>query len=209
MKPLSRSLVLIAALCAAGCTSGLLQSHAPPSQLYVLRAAPPVAPAVPAASGGLRVLRPLPAPGLDRDRLALSRSDNRLDYYAVGRWGAPLPDVVSDLAVNVLRQSGAWATVTDSRASVNAGYQLQLYIDHFEMVYAPGSDPASAASVPMATVGLHGVLIRRSDAKVVANLSGASSEQAGSNRMGAVVLAFQAAANAALAQVAAQAATVR
>lgn len=199
-----RSFVLAAALAACGCTSGLLQSHAPGNQLYVLRPAPAAAP-TPAATGSLRVQRPLPAPGLDSDRLALSRSDNRLDYYSGGRWGAPLPDVVGDLTVNVLRQAGVWATVTDERATLNADYRLQLYIDHFEAVYAQGADPAAAGSLPVATVALHGVLTRRADGSVVANLSGAATQPASANRLGEVVTALQAAANAALTHVVAQA----
>ena len=205
----ARSFILAAALCASGCTSGLLQSHAAPGQLYVLRVASAQAPAVATAAGSLRVMRPLPAPGLDGDRLALSRSDNRLDYYLGGRWSAPLPDVLGDLTVNALRQAGAWATVVDSRAALTTDYHLQLYVDHFEAVYPQGSDPAAVGATPVATVALHGVLIRRSDGKVVANLAGAGTQQAGANRLGEVVAALQAAANAALAQVVAQADAAR
>ena len=212
MNALASRIVLTTALglaaCLGGCTSSLLQSHAASNQLYVLHAeAPPPGAAV--ATGSLRVLRPLPAPGLDTDRLALSRADNRLDYYLGGRWGAPLPDVFGDFAVNALRQAGAWATVTDARVSLNTDYQLLLYLDHFEAVYPQGSDPVASGAIPTATVALHGVLVRRRDGAVVANLAGAAAQQAGANRMGEVVIALQAAANAALSQVAAQAAAAR
>ena len=209
MSPIPRTLILAAALCVAGCTGGLLQSHAPRSQLYVLRAAPSAAAAQAKAAGSLRVLRPLPAPGLDGDHLGLLQAGNRLDYYTGGRWSAPLPDVLQDLAVAVLRQAGAWTTVADARASFNADYQLQLYIDHFEAVYPDGAEATSPGAIPVVTVGLRGVLVRRSDGAIVANLTASASQQAAANRLGAVVESFEAAANGALAQVAAQASSAR
>ncbi len=215
MSHFPRGLVLATALAsslaAAGCTSGLLRSQAPPVQQYVLHAAPAAQGAIPVAAArpSLRVLQPMPAPGLDTDRIALFRGANRMDYYAASRWGASLPEVVGSLGVEILRDTGAWSTVVDSRTLFNADYQLQVSIGRFEADYTGGGGSGAAvrdAVAPVASVSLQCLLTRRADGSVVASFTAAAQQQAAENRMGSVVAAFEAAANTALAEAAARAA---
>ena len=192
MKPLAVILVLGAL---SGC-SGLLHSTAPAPQLYALpppeqlsgRAGQPVGNAGPT----LRIARPTPGPGLDTDRIALLRPDNRFDYYAGARWNAPLPELVADLERTVFRADGHWGAVADERSSLNADYLLQTSIERFT------ADYADAAGPPQVQVELHLLLIRRSDASLLGSFAASASVPARENRMASVMTAFAQAAQGAV-----------
>jgi ABC-type uncharacterized transport system auxiliary subunit len=196
-------LLMSVILALTGC-SGLLRSTAPALQLYVLGTPQVVAVVAdaerPARSGGapqsaapsLRISRPLPAAGLNTDRIALLRPGNRLDYYAGSRWSAPLADLVSDLELTVFRADSTWSAVADDRSSFNADYLLQTSIERFTADYATESGP------PLVRVDLHGLLIRRSDGTLVGSFAIAENVMAGENRMGSVVAAFSLAAQEAI-----------
>ena len=201
-------------LALSGCAS-LFHSNAPAVQLYVLQApadvalagAPATAPvATPAAAGStgptLRVARPLPGPGLNTDRIALLRPGNRLDYYAVSRWSAPLADVVSDLELAALRADPTWSAVADERATLNADYVLQTSIDRFAAEYAQDAGP------PRVRVELRCLLVRRHDGVLLGSFAATASQMAQANRMSGVIAAFAAAADRAVSDAAAQAAVL-
>ena len=200
MSHLRLPLVLLASvLC--GC-SGLFHSSAPELQLYVLQPPQPLAVTAGAArSAGatLRIARPLPAPGLDTDRIALTRPGSRLDYYAGSRWSAPLADVVSDLLLAVFRNDPVWSAVVDERATLNADYLLQTSIARFSADYAAGS------GAPTVRIDLHCLLLRRSDGVLLGSFAVSRSAPAAANRMADVVAVFSAAADQALIELQAQA----
>jgi ABC-type uncharacterized transport system auxiliary subunit len=207
MSHLRLSLIFLG-IALSGC-SGLFHSSAAELQLYVVQPPQPVIVTAdgPAAPGSaprstgptLRVGRPLPAPGLNTDRIALTRPGNRLDYYAGGRWSAPLTDVVSDLLLAVFRADPAWSAVTDDRSTLNAGYLLQTWVDRFSADYATTTEP------PTIRVDLHCLLIRRSDGVLLGSFAVSQSQPAPRNRMASVVAVFSQVADQALVSVAAQA----
>ncbi len=173
----------------AGCT-GIFHSTAPQLQLYVLAApaAPAAAPAAFSSGPTLRIARPLPAPGLNTDRIALLRPGNRLDYYAGSRWSAPLADVVAELQLGVFHADPAWSAVADERSSFNADYLLQTSIERFAAEYS------SQAGPPQVWVRLQCLLIRRGDGALLGSFAVQSSRVAQENHMASVVAAFAAAA---------------
>jgi len=196
----------------AGCSSGL-HSDAPPTQIYVLRAVP--SSTLPPAANETAVARPLDAagsanaeapslqlprpsadPGLSTEAIVLVRSDHRLDYYSGSSWAGTLPDVVSTLALDTLRASGRWAAVQESPSPFVADYLLQINIRRFEADYTDGS------VAPKVRVVLDCTLARRIGRDLVSTFVAEASADAAENRMGAVVAAFEKAANAALAVVA-------
>ena len=196
MGRLLPALILVAAIL-TGC-SGLLRSSGPQLQLYVLQP-PQVAPAAEThAPPGptLRIARPLPAPGLGTDRIALTRPGNRLDYYAGSRWSAPLPDVVSELLLAVFRNDPAWSAVADDRGTLNADYLLQTSLDRFT------ADAAQESALPTVRVDLHCLLIRRSDGVLLGSFAVSRSQQVPANRMASVVATFSQVAGQALSAVA-------
>jgi len=179
-----------------------LRSSAPPLQSYVLRAAPPAQRLARAAAPRvtLRVLYPTTAPGLDSEHIMLLRSDRRLSYYAASRWAARVPTVVEQLAVDTLRNTGAWAAVEDSRGTWSADYFLQLDIRRFE------ADDTEAGAPPLVHVTLDCTVGRRArDEEVIASFVAERAVSASENRLGAVVAAFEQAVGGALADAAVQA----
>ncbi len=199
-------IVLVPAL--SGC-AGVFHSSAPALQLYVLQAPQAVTAAVDpgrvaddSAPRGvaptLSIARALPGPGLNTDRIALLRPGNRLDYYAGSRWSAPVPELLSDLQLTVLRADSALSAVADERSGFNADYLLQTSLDHFTAEYATETGP------PVIRVELHCLLIRRSDGALLGSFTVAQSEPAQANRMVSVVAAFSQAADRATIAVAGQ-----
>lgn len=181
----------------SACSSGL-RSDAPPIQAYVLRAAPG-AQHVPgtAPHASLKVLYPTAAPGLDTERIVLIQSNRRLSYYAASRWAAALPTLVEQLAVDTLRRTGAWRAVEGSGGAWPADYFLQLDIRRFEADYSGGAGPPVVHVVLDCTLGR-----RAGEEELVASFVSERAETAARNRLGAVVAAFERAADGALAEAA-------
>jgi cholesterol transport system auxiliary component len=192
---------LLLLLLAAGCSG--LHSNQAATQIYVLAPALP-APAVgvSAADGAppsatLKVLRPLSVPGLDTDRIALTRSGQRLDYFAHSSWAAPLPELVQSGAIDALRAIGKFRAVQSDAAPLEADFLLQLEVRRFHAQYQ-GDGP------PTVRVQLVGTLARRSDRTVLASIMAASDVPASVNRLQSVSAAFETAFAEALAQLGAQ-----
>ena len=201
MRPkslLAGALTALAALVAPACAG--FHSNQSAVQVYTLEPAwpaPASAPAsAPQAAATLQVLRPRAAPGLDTDGIALTRSAQRLDYYAASRWPAPLPEFMQALAVEALRASGKFRSVQPDGAAFAAEQLLQLEIRRCQADYA-GDGP------PVVHVQLLATLGRRADRSVLASVSAEGTAPAAENRMQAVVAAFQSAVGTALGELAA------
>lgn len=199
--PAQLLVLLLVLLLAAGCSG--LQSKQAATQIYVLAPQLP-APAVGASAAGaaslvatLKVLRPLSVPGLDTDRIALTRSGQRLDYFAHSSWAAPLPELVQSGAIDALRASGKFRAVQSDAAPLEADFLLQLEVRRFQAQYQDDGPP-------MVRVQLVATLARRSDRTVIASVVAASDVPASANRLQSVSAAFEAAFAEALAQLGAQ-----
>lgn len=115
-----------------------------------------------------------------------------MDYYMGSRWAADLPDVVETLAIDTLRASGAWGAVHESPSPFFADYLLQINIRRFE------ADYTSDAAAPKVHVVLDCTLVRRLGRDLVTSFVAEGTADAAENRLSAVVVAFEQAANAAL-----------
>ena len=149
----------------------------------------------------LQVLRPLVAPGLDTDRIALTRVAQRMDYYAASRWPAPLPDLLQTLAIDSLRAAGKYRSVQSDAAAFAADEVLQIEVRRCQAEYA-GDD--AHAGAPIVHVQLVATVGRRSDHALLASVSADSARAANENRLQSVVTAFARAVDDALGQIAAQ-----
>lgn len=175
----------------AGC--GGLRSDAVPDQIYVLNAPAPSA-AASVVPGVLVLARPAVQPGLDTDRIALTRGGNELDYFAASRWGGSLSQVLAAFG----RQSiaGAFATVVGSAQGVGpVDFELLLTVRHFEAAYGGGT------GAPEVRVALACTLVATAPRRVLGSCDADVRERAGENRMAAIVAAFERAAQAAMAEV--------
>lgn len=193
---------VLASVALSGC-GGLFHSDARPDQVYYLRATAlekgPAA-ATPLAAS-LRVLRPTAAPGLNSPQIVLLQSDRRMSFYLASRWPVSAPDLVEPLAVEKLRGSGMWRSVGDSTSSFPSDYVIQVMIRRFEADYTGGGPQPDIHVVLDCIVG------KREGRDVVASFLAEGSAQAGTNRLGAVVAAFETATNTALDSMAMQTAT--
>ena len=196
MRPkllLAGALASLAALVVPACAG--LHSDQAAVQVYTLEPAWPAPASAPQAAASLQVLRPRAAPGLDTDGIALTRSAQRLDYYAASRWPAPLPEFMQALAIEALRASGKFRSVQPDGAAFAADQLLQLEIRRCQADYV-GDGP------PVVHVQLLATLGRRADRSVLGSVSAAGSAPAAENRMQAVVAAFQSAVSTALGELA-------
>jgi cholesterol transport system auxiliary component len=196
----------LACLLLAAC-GGFNSSQRPP-QLYALSPLPaagassaPGAAAHASPLGGdavpawtLVLARPLAAPGLDTDRIALRRG-LEIDYYAASRWPGAAPDVLRAAAIEALGASGKFRVVAADTASFAADEVLQVELRDFQAEYAGGA-------APVVHVRLAATLARRASRELVASVVAESSVAAGENRMQAVVDAFRRATAEALRQLA-------
>ena len=180
-------------LIALAACSGL-RSKAEPDHMYLLRAAAP-APGPAAMPGVLVVLRPTVQPGLDTDRIMLTRAGQELDQFAASRWGESLQHVIAALAVQSLAGGGGFANVVESgSAAVASNYELLLTVRHFEAAY-------DAGATPEIHVAFECVLTAGTPRRVLGRCDATANEPVGENRMAAIVAAMERAAQRALAEV--------
>jgi cholesterol transport system auxiliary component len=179
-----------------GCAG--LHSNQAVAQVYTLE--PGFAPAAASATGNaatVQVLRPLAAPGLDSEHIALVRGVQRLDYYAASRWPAPLPELLQSLAIDALRSAGKFRAVQSDGTAFAASEVLQIEIRRCQAEYA-------GDGLPVVHVQLHATLGQQNERSLVTSVSAESTAPVAENRMQAVVAAFQQAVGAALEQLATQ-----
>jgi len=146
------------------------------------------------ATPSLVLLRPVPAAGLDSQRIAVVFADGRMDAYQGANWASELPQLVQDQVLTALRRSGTVGNALPDTAPFASDWQLRIDITHFEAVYK------SAGAAPLVRVAWVATLGRRSDRAVTATLAIDQQQQADANQLAAVLRAFNAATAAALAQ---------
>ena len=179
-----------------GC-GGLFHSDARPEQVYYLRAAPIPPGNIPVAAS-LRFNRPTASPGLDSANIVTLQPDRRMSFFLASRWPASTSNMVEMLAVEKLRGAQLWRSVADSTGAFPTDYVLQVTIRSFDADYSNG------ATTPEVHVVLDCLVGKREDREVIGSFLAAGSAKASTNKMSAVVPAFETAANAAIDSMATQ-----
>ena len=171
----------------------MFESDLAAPQSYVLRLPPRPRRSRTPAAGRLLVQRPEAGPGLESERIALLRSEQRFDFYAASRWAAPAPDVIESVMVDTLRATGAFSAVFDDSAPFAPRYNLRCTLRRFEADYTKraaarprSSSRSTARSAAIATASCWRASRRR------------ARRRAGEDRLNAVVAAFEAATAAAM-----------
>ena len=181
--------VMLCGAVLAGCSG--LRSSRPAEQVYVLHASPAAAAPAQAIPGVLRVPRPEVHPGLDTSRIALTRADNEMDYFADSRWGESLPKVLAAFAVESVSGLGLFETVVGAEAAaVQGDFDLLLTVRRFEADYAAGT--------PVARAAFDCVLLGGAPRRVLGRCDAAAEEPVGENRLGLIVGSLERAAQKAL-----------
>ncbi len=189
-----RVLTILPVTFALSACGGFFESKLEAPQAYVLRLPPATAPAAAPGSGTLLVRRPEAGPGLNSERIALLRSEQRFDFYAASRWAAPAPDLMESVMVDALRATGAFSAVFDDAAPFAPAYSLRCALRRFEADYSKGG------RAPTIHVALDCTLGRHRDRALLGSFTAQGSSVAQEDRLNSVVTAFEAATAAAMAE---------
>jgi ABC-type uncharacterized transport system auxiliary subunit len=189
--------LMLSMLSLAGCGGSLFRSHAPATTTYQLSVAPRAAAAPIAAD--LSVLTPHVRGGLDNDRIAALYPDRRLDYFAAVRWSAPLDEMLLDLTLQAFRGTAVLRNVDTDASAFASGYWLELDVVEFQAEYP---DILSAGGeAPSVHVHLVGRIGGGGDRRLLGQVDADIRQRAASNRLTAVVEAYNQAADQALTKV--------
>ena len=184
---MTRILAILSTCFAITACSGVFDSKIEAPQAYVLRLPPATAPVAAADAGNVLLQRPEAGPGLDSDRIALLRSDQRFDFYAASRWAAPAPDLIESVMIDALRATGAFSAVFDDTSPFAPRYNLRCTLRRFEADYTAGG------RAPTVHVALDCTLGRHRDRVLLGSFTAQGSSVASEDRLNAVVAAFEAA----------------
>ena len=190
----SRRIFLIGASSLVVAACGNILGPPAASQIYILR------PAAPAEGGGkvawaLSIVKPDASDSLDTDRIALTKSDTQLDYYANAVWPDRLPSLIQTTLLAGFEATGRIDSVARDEDALHADYQLTADIRDFEARYA------TADGAPTATLTIIAHMAEAHSRKIVANLIVHFTEAAAANSVDAVVQAFDTALAKAIAQI--------
>lgn len=197
MKYLLVSLLSMLAL--AGCGS-LFHSNAPALTTYQLSVEPK--PAVAPIAADLAVLAPRVRSGLDNDRIAALYPDRRLDYFAAVRWTGPLDEMLQDLTLQAFRGASALRNVDTDASAFASGYWLEIDVVEFQAEYA--NTGAGSGEAPTVHVHLVGRIGGAGDRHLLGQVDAETRQPAASNRLTAIVQAYNQATDAALAKIVAE-----
>jgi cholesterol transport system auxiliary component len=190
-------LMMISSLALAACGGSLFQSKAPPPAVYLL--------SVSAAPGGaeipvdLAVLKPRVQTGLDTDLIAALYPDRRLDYFAGARWSGRLGEMVQDLALQAFRTRANLRNVHAGVSAFGGCCRLEIDVADFQAEYPANLGPGDMAA-PTIHVRLWG-LVGGTDRRVLSRFEADVRQPASDNRLAAIIAAYNAAADTAVAKI--------
>jgi cholesterol transport system auxiliary component len=177
---------------------GSIQLIPPPMQpqLYVLR--PPIMPPMGAPVQWRLAVGPSDAPAsLDTTRIALTRSATTMDYFANAAWNDRMPLLVQRLLIQTFEASNRIVAVDRDTVGTENDYLLQTEIRNFEARYE------TLEAAPQIVVSIQAKLTRMPQREIINSLNVTQQAQASANNLDSIVLAFDSAAGAAIAQIAA------
>ena len=138
---------------------------------------------------------PLAPAGLDTPRVALSRSAISIDYFADSEWTERVPLLVQTALLASFENSGAIAAIDRESIGLRADFILKTEIRHFEALY---DSPTGAPEVWVAIIAR---LVDPAGRNIVSHASFERRERAAANDIGHVVLAFDEALGAVMADI--------
>jgi len=190
-----RGLLVGAGSMALAACGGNLIGPPPASQIYVLHPDFHPLPDAPMANWQLVIADPIAPQSLDRERIALVRAPNAMDYYANAQWNDRVPELLQGLLVEAFEKSGRIKAVGRDVQDLAGNYILEVEIRNFEAYYAV---PDTA---PKIRVGLTATLMGSLRHDVVATVDSEHDAQADANNLWSVTAAFTQATGAAISEI--------
>ena len=166
----------------AGC-SGLL-GGGEPAHLYRLTPKSTYPPNLPHRTVQLLINEPLAPAGLDKSRIALSRSPVSIDYFADSEWTDRAPLLVQTAILQSFENSKTITAIARESVGLRADFLLETEIRHFEAVYDSPNGP------PEIWVAINVRLVNPISRDVVAQTSFERRERASANEVPTIVSAF-------------------
>jgi cholesterol transport system auxiliary component len=166
----------------AGC-SGLL-GGGEPAHLYRLTPKSSYPPNLPHRTVQLLINEPLAPAGLDKSRIALSRSPVSIDYFADSEWTDRAPLLVQTAILQSFENSKTITAIARESVGLRADFLLETEIRHFEAVYDSPNGP------PEIWVAINVRLVNPTSRDVVAQTSFERRERASANDVPSIVSAF-------------------
>jgi len=189
MKTLGSKMVATSlAVALSGCALASVGTE-PAPDLYVLTAPSPVmSEAAPATDLQLLVEKPFAPAAIDTNRIAIRPTPNEIRYYAGARWTDRAPQMVQQLIVEALENTGKFLAVGRRSAGLRSDYALTGDLRSF------GAEPSNGLSAaPVVRVEFNARLIRRQNNLIMASKVFSAEVPAASGDVGSVVKAFDAA----------------
>jgi cholesterol transport system auxiliary component len=166
----------------AGC-SGLL-GGGEPAHLYRLTPKSTYPPNLPHRTVQLLINEPLAPAGLDKTRIALSRSPVSIDYFADSEWTDRAPLLVQTAILQSFENSKTITAIARESVGLRADFIIETEIRHFEAVYDSPNGP------PEIWVAIIIRLVNPTSREVVAQTSFERRERASANEVPSIVSAF-------------------
>ncbi len=166
----------------AGC-SGLL-GGGEPAHLYRLTPKSTYPPNLPRRTVQLLINEPLAPAGLDKTRIALSRSPVSIDYFADSEWTDRAPLLVQTAILQSFENSKTITAIARESVGLRADFIIETEIRHFEAVYNSPNGP------PEIWVAIIIRLVNPTSREVVAQTSFERRERASANEVPSIVSAF-------------------
>jgi cholesterol transport system auxiliary component len=190
-------LTMISSLALTACGGSFFQSKAPPTAAYLLSVSP--APAGAEIPADLAVLKPRVQTGLDTDLIAALYPDRRLDYFAGARWSGRLDEVMQDLVLQAFRVRANLRNVHAGVSAFGGGYWLEIDVADFQAEYSANLGAGEMAA-PTIHVRLWG-RVGGPDRRMLGRFEADVRQPASDNRLAAIVAAYNAAADTAMAKI--------
>jgi cholesterol transport system auxiliary component len=166
----------------AGC-SLLGGSKRDPATIYAPDPRVAADPAWPTVDWQLSLSPPTAARVIDSFRIAVRPAAGEMQVYKGASWAKTPTDMVQDVVLRALEDSGRIQAVARQGTGINADYKLVMDMRRFEADYA-------GQALPSATIELNAKLVHAIDQDVVASRTFLHAEPAAGTDIGAVADAF-------------------
>ena len=180
-----RRLVGAVLLAGLGACSVELPGGGDPGRIFVLSPKSTFEEGLPEVDWQMLVDVPITANGIGSSRIALRQTAMELKYYAHANWTDSAPKMVQALLIESFENTGKIVSVGRQTVGLRADFILQSDLREFQAEYLDGEEAG-----PTVRVRLNAKLIKMPERVIVASKTVEKTVKAESQKMDAVVVAY-------------------